>query len=204
MLSLICIKSYSTSTVSGLKNVALASMDALQNYFFWTWKIGNSTRLGTSSCPMWHYKLGMQQGWIPKGSFTTLFLIMAWLKFLLRITDPREATGFCANLLGTSQPFDGTYPSTATGGVSSFTWVFILFTIWLFGFFHTCDRSGWCRHTWPSAQCISYFPSCNDLSLLFRHRCSLATHIHTYWSTEDFTCPYIYSSSHSVRRFGLE
>lgn len=42
-------------------------MDALQDFFFWTWKIGNSTTLGTSSCPMWHYKLGLQQGWIPKG-----------------------------------------------------------------------------------------------------------------------------------------
>ena len=42
-------------------------MDALQNFFFWTWKIGNSTQLSTSSCPMWHYKLGLQQGWIPKG-----------------------------------------------------------------------------------------------------------------------------------------
>jgi hypothetical protein len=42
-------------------------MDALQNFFFWTWKIGNSTQLGTSSSPMWHYQLGLQQGWIPKG-----------------------------------------------------------------------------------------------------------------------------------------
>ncbi|KAJ7719597.1 exo-beta-1,3-glucanase [Mycena metata] len=34
-----------------LKQVTLATMDALQNFFFWTWKIGNSTK-----------------GWIPKGA----------------------------------------------------------------------------------------------------------------------------------------
>jgi glucan 1,3-beta-glucosidase len=32
--------------------------------------------------------------------------------------DPREAVGYCAGILGASQPFDGVYPSTATGGVS--------------------------------------------------------------------------------------
>jgi len=94
-------KSYTPATVDGLKKVVLASMDALQNYFFWTWKIGNSTVLGTSSCPMWDYKLGRQQGWIPK--------------------DPRDATGYCASILGASSPFDGIYPSTATGGTGAGT-----------------------------------------------------------------------------------
>jgi len=36
-------------------------------------------------------------------------------------TDPREAVGFCASLVGApGQPFDGVYPATATGGVSAF------------------------------------------------------------------------------------
>ncbi|PPR05392.1 hypothetical protein CVT24_008006 [Panaeolus cyanescens] len=87
---------YTPSVIASLKNVTLASMDALQNFFFWTWKIGNSTQLGTSSAPMWHYKLGLQQGWIPK--------------------DPREAIGHCARQLNSTQPFDGRYPSSATGG----------------------------------------------------------------------------------------
>jgi glucan 1,3-beta-glucosidase len=87
---------YNTSTIAGLKQVTLASMDALQNFFFWTWKIGNSTILGTSSSPLWHYKLGLEQGWIP--------------------SDPREAIGHCASVLSSSQLFDGNYPSTATGG----------------------------------------------------------------------------------------
>jgi len=88
--------SYTPAMIASLKDVTLASMDALQNFFFWTWKIGNSTKLGTSSSPMWHYQLGLQQGWVPK--------------------DPREAIGHCAQILTSSQIFDGNYPSSATGG----------------------------------------------------------------------------------------
>ncbi|PFH51213.1 glycoside hydrolase family 5 protein [Amanita thiersii Skay4041] len=95
-------KSYNASTIDGLKQVTLATMDALQNFFFWTWKIGDSTVLGTSSSPLWHYRLGLQQGWIPK--------------------DPREAAGHCAAVLSSSQIFDGVYPSTATGGVGAIVW----------------------------------------------------------------------------------
>ncbi|KXN84327.1 putative glucan 1,3-beta-glucosidase D [Leucoagaricus sp. SymC.cos] len=91
--------SYTPETISVLKQVTLASMDALQNFFFWTWRVGNSTVLGTSSSPMWHYQLGLEQGWIPK--------------------DPREAIGHCASVLGSSQIFDGTYPATATGGAGA-------------------------------------------------------------------------------------
>jgi aryl-phospho-beta-D-glucosidase BglC (GH1 family) len=46
----------------GLLQFALSSMDALQNYFFWTWKIGNSTVSGKVEAPFWSYQLGLQQG----------------------------------------------------------------------------------------------------------------------------------------------
>lgn len=92
---------YTPQTIAALKQVTLASMDALQNFFFWTWKIGNSTVLGTPSSPMWHYKLGLERGWVPK--------------------DPREATGHCTSVLGSAQIFDGTYPATATGGAGAGT-----------------------------------------------------------------------------------
>lgn len=128
-------QAYSAATITGIKNVALASMDALQNYFFWTWKIGNSTQLGTSSCPMWHYKLGMQQGWIPRGKFMVLFQIIT-PPISFRIVDPREATGFCTSLLQSSQPFDGIYPSTATGGVSYIS----IYS--LYGFLYTIVQAG--------------------------------------------------------------
>jgi len=93
--------SWDAATIDAIKQVSLASMDALQNFFFWTWKIGVSSVLGTSSVPMWHYKLGLERGWIPK--------------------DPREAIGHCARVLGESQLFDGRYPSTATGGAGAGT-----------------------------------------------------------------------------------
>ncbi|KAJ7490539.1 exo-beta-1,3-glucanase [Mycena latifolia] len=87
--------SYNATLIAGLKQVTLATMDALQNFFFWTWKIGNSTVLGTSSSPLWHYQLGLERGWIPQ--------------------DPREAIGHCASVLSSSQIFDGTLPASATG-----------------------------------------------------------------------------------------
>ncbi|KAJ7028466.1 exo-beta-1,3-glucanase [Mycena alexandri] len=87
--------SYNATLTATLKQVTLATMDALQNFFFWTWKIGNSTVLGTSSSPLWHYQLGLERGWIPK--------------------DPREAIGHCASVLGSSQIFDGTLQASATG-----------------------------------------------------------------------------------------
>ncbi|GLB35077.1 putative glycoside hydrolase family 5 protein [Lyophyllum shimeji] len=68
---------YDAATKAAIKNFALASMDALQNYFFWTWKIGNSSVTGKVETPAWSYQLGLENGWMPK--------------------DPREAQGFCGN-----------------------------------------------------------------------------------------------------------
>ena len=62
----------------GLAGYALANMDALQHWFFWTWRIGNSTEMGYPTSPMWHYKLGLEQGWMPK--------------------DPRVAGGYCGRV----------------------------------------------------------------------------------------------------------
>ncbi|KIY69876.1 glycoside hydrolase family 5 protein [Cylindrobasidium torrendii FP15055 ss-10] len=92
--------SYTDDDLKAIKNVALASMDALQNWFFWTWKIGESSVLKTSSSPLWNYKLGREHGWIPK--------------------DPREAAGFCAGILKADEMnlFDGKFPASATGSAS--------------------------------------------------------------------------------------
>lgn len=60
---------------AGALGLAQGSMDALQNWFFWTWRIGNSTVRGYPPSPMWHYQLGLEQGYIPK--------------------DPRSAGGYC-------------------------------------------------------------------------------------------------------------
>ncbi|KZT27908.1 glycoside hydrolase family 5 protein [Neolentinus lepideus HHB14362 ss-1] len=77
---------------SAIKQFALASMDALQNWFFWTWKIGNSTVTGKVESPAWSYQLGLQNGWMP--------------------TDPREAVGMCGN----SAPWQPPLAPSATGG----------------------------------------------------------------------------------------
>ncbi|KAL0580704.1 hypothetical protein V5O48_001345, partial [Marasmius crinis-equi] len=66
-----------------LKAFMLASMDGLQNFFFWTWKIGPSLESGKIEAPGWSYQLGLENGWIPR--------------------DPREAVGYCGN----TQPWSG-------------------------------------------------------------------------------------------------
>lgn len=40
----------------GLQSVAYAHMDATQNWFFWTWKIGTSIKTGIPPNPMWHMR----------------------------------------------------------------------------------------------------------------------------------------------------
>lgn len=91
------------TTKAGVKAFAVSSMDALQNWFFWTWKIGNSTQGEVAQPnPFWHYRLGLQNGWIP--------------------TDPREAIGACQALGVTGTDFSGTYASAwMTGGGSGLT-----------------------------------------------------------------------------------
>lgn len=74
---------------------AMASMDALQNYFFWTWKIGNSSVSGTVETPHWSYQLGLENGWMPK--------------------DPRQAIGSCGN----SNPWQPPLEAWQTGGAGA-------------------------------------------------------------------------------------
>ncbi|KAJ3970001.1 glycoside hydrolase family 5 protein [Lentinula raphanica] len=91
---------WNDTVIAGVKAFALASMDATQNWFFWTWKIGNSTANNRVESPLWSYQLGLQGGWIP--------------------TDPREAVGACA-AQGVSQPWNQTFQSWQTGGAGAGT-----------------------------------------------------------------------------------
>ncbi|KAL0562957.1 hypothetical protein V5O48_019121 [Marasmius crinis-equi] len=90
---------YSDATKAEIKKFAMANMDGLQNWFFWTWKIGASRKSGKVESPAWSYSLGLQNGWIPK--------------------DPREANGACGN----TSPFIGTI-TDGTGQVdlSKYPW----------------------------------------------------------------------------------
>ncbi|KAG9095312.1 hypothetical protein FRC07_011112, partial [Ceratobasidium sp. 392] len=48
---------WDNATREGIKQFNLGSMDALQNWFFWTWKIGNSSISGKVESPFWSYQL---------------------------------------------------------------------------------------------------------------------------------------------------
>ncbi|KDQ56457.1 glycoside hydrolase family 5 protein [Jaapia argillacea MUCL 33604] len=89
---------WNATVKAGVMNFALASMDALQNWFFWTWKIANSTVTNTVGSPLWSYQLGLQEGWMP--------------------TDPRQAIGMCGALGATvgAVQFNYTYQPWQTGG----------------------------------------------------------------------------------------
>ncbi|KDR81484.1 hypothetical protein GALMADRAFT_239455 [Galerina marginata CBS 339.88] len=88
-------QNYDSATKQAIRQFALASMDALQDYFFWTWKIGNSSVSGTVETPAWSYQLGLQNGWMP--------------------TDPRDAIGVCGN----SNPWNPPLLSWQTGGAGA-------------------------------------------------------------------------------------
>ncbi|CAD6587583.1 MAG: hypothetical protein CYPHOPRED_003968 [Cyphobasidiales sp. Tagirdzhanova-0007] len=83
------------------QQVAYAHMDALQNWFFWTWTIGNSTKTGLPPNPMWNMKLGLSQGYFP--------------------TDPRMGNGTCARVL--SQQGFAPLPATATFSAFPSPWM---------------------------------------------------------------------------------
>ncbi|KAJ7017163.1 glycoside hydrolase family 5 protein [Mycena alexandri] len=91
---------WNTSVKAGVMQFALASMDALGDWFFWTWKIGNATD-GVVRSPLWSYQLGLEGGWMP--------------------TDPRSALGKCEEVGVTGTSFDGTYSAWQTGGAGAGT-----------------------------------------------------------------------------------
>ncbi|SCZ96364.1 BZ3500_MvSof-1268-A1-R1_Chr8-2g10145 [Microbotryum saponariae] len=50
-----------------LQDIALAHMDAFQNWFYWTWKTGPSLlHPDRPANPMWSYRHGLLNGYIPK------------------------------------------------------------------------------------------------------------------------------------------
>ncbi|KAH9856792.1 glycoside hydrolase [Lenzites betulinus] len=90
---------WSDEQKQGLLNFALASMDALGDWFFWTWKIGPSSTTNSVRAPLWSYQLGLQNGWMP--------------------TDPRQASGKCAHFGTQAAPFDGQFQAWQTGGAGA-------------------------------------------------------------------------------------
>ncbi|KAJ7877774.1 glycoside hydrolase family 5 protein [Mycena leptocephala] len=91
---------WNATVIAGVKEFALASMDALQDWFFWTWKIGKASN-GIVSSPLWSYQLGLAGGWMP--------------------TDPRAAHGKCGAIGIKAAQFDGTFSAWQTGGAGAGT-----------------------------------------------------------------------------------
>ncbi|WWC94566.1 hypothetical protein V866_001413 [Kwoniella sp. B9012] len=90
---------WNQTTKDALSHFVKGSMDAFQDYFFWTWKIGNSTGDIPQPNPFWNYQLGLQQGWIPK--------------------DPRTAIGTCEGDGIASNPFSSFSNAAVTGGAGA-------------------------------------------------------------------------------------
>ncbi|KAF8163175.1 glycoside hydrolase superfamily [Crassisporium funariophilum] len=88
-------QNYDAATKADIRQFALASMDALQDYFFWTWKIGPSAASGKVETPAWSYQLGLENGWMP--------------------TDPRQAAGVCGN----TNPWTPPLQPWQTGGAGA-------------------------------------------------------------------------------------
>jgi len=86
---------------AGVQAFISASMDALGDWFFWTWKVGNSSTSTSPTSPLWSYSLGLQLGYIPK--------------------DPRSVLGRCQSLGVTGSKFDGNYLPWQTGGAGAGT-----------------------------------------------------------------------------------
>ncbi|KAF8881403.1 glycoside hydrolase superfamily [Gymnopilus junonius] len=91
-------ETYNSTMKQGIQEFIMSSMDALGDWFFWTWKIGPS-QAGRVESPLWSYQLGLENGWIP--------------------ADPRTASGLCGQIGAALQPFDGTYLPWQTGTPSS-------------------------------------------------------------------------------------
>jgi glucan 1,3-beta-glucosidase len=85
---------------NNMRLFALNQMSALQNQFFWTWKIAPPSGTDIVGAPLWSYKLGLDNGWMPK--------------------SPRDAYGVC----GAANPFtaDKFLPwQTGGAGAGQFT-----------------------------------------------------------------------------------
>lgn len=92
-------ENYTTTMKSNVLSFAMSNMDALQQWFFWTWKIGPTPADNSPRSPLWSYQLGLNNGWIPQ--------------------NPRDAYGHCASLgISLDIPFDGTFLPYQTGGGS--------------------------------------------------------------------------------------
>ncbi|KAH7097156.1 glycoside hydrolase [Auriculariales sp. MPI-PUGE-AT-0066] len=92
---------YDDTKKTQLLNFASAQMDTFAHWFFWTWKIGEDWT-GHVRCPLWSYKLGLDNGWIPR--------------------DPRTAEGACQRA-GSERGTAAPHSAWQTGGAGAGTFL---------------------------------------------------------------------------------
>jgi len=99
-------ETWTDDTKQSLRAFALTQMSALQNSFFWTYKV-DPDQTGHVRAPQWSYKLGLANGWIA--------------------ANPREAIGACPSTTPFSatsfQPWQlgGAGAGTITASVDAYT-----------------------------------------------------------------------------------
>lgn len=98
-------RTWTTDMKNSIADLAATSQDAMQNSFFWTWKISRSIRTpDIKPNPMWDYQLGLKEGWIRP--------------------DARRSVGACAVVAGQqgatipTQPWSGQFADWQVGGGS--------------------------------------------------------------------------------------
>ncbi|CAO1635228.1 unnamed protein product [Sympodiomycopsis kandeliae] len=119
-------QAYSQDTKDNMKKFALAQMNSLRNFFFWTWHIGYSTRTNNTINPSWNYKLGLQEGWMPTNindvvaSGCSSAASTSW-KGSFQPWQTGHADSYQVTLASNNQWPPATISSGGTGGPSSMT-----------------------------------------------------------------------------------
>jgi hypothetical protein len=90
---------WNQTTKDGVKAFISAGMDSLGDFFFWTWKIGNSSISNVPPSPLWSYSLGLELGYIP--------------------SDPRTVSGYCSAAGAKVDTFDCQFKPWQTGGAGA-------------------------------------------------------------------------------------
>jgi glucan 1,3-beta-glucosidase len=102
-------QNYNASTKQVMHDSAIAQMSSFKNYFFWTWKIGNSLRTGGPVNPNWSYKLGYDNGWMPTNPYVDSQSACS----VLQATYPA--------ITKTSITWSSTFADYQTGAASTYT-----------------------------------------------------------------------------------
>lgn len=139
-------QSYNATHKNNLKRFALAQMSSLRNFFFWTWKIGNSTRTQDTVNPSWNYKLGLQEGWMPTN-----------INEVVASACKTEASSLTSITSGTTS-WSGSFAAWQTGDASSYP-VNLGSNTWPPATLQTTNGGSWASMTVAASSLPSWTPT---------------------------------------------